>query len=301
MKAVITALVLSGALSSWATRAEEPTQRSPGAALTESESSSWEALLKNSEASLYTSVAGPSLGGGNMGTSYNPFAGDRWPVQMYSALYLGYRLDSNWTLGAELSGVWNATTTTSRFGNEIQPSLSIFNPAIQLKRGNLVNIGWFDLFQTVQVFLPATEFSRIQQTMLISATLEHTYTFHPIDRRWLFGFNTRVQPTIYRQPVPQSPSEAWRQTFFVSGGHFLNYRLSQYFELLTETTFDAAHWGGSQGYLSFAPANDDRWRATMRWTPGIPLLANAGVFIQGLIFKPSLDATIVGADVTLRL
>jgi hypothetical protein len=275
----------------------------PGNASISSDSgeSAWDIFKNNSEAYYYVSWAGQSLGERQLGASYNPFTGTRWPMQFYSELYYGYRFAQNWTLGVMLSGIWNFSEGISNQFGPIETGLSFFHPALQLKRANLIDTSWLNVWGQMQVFFPTSSFAREQQTMLFSVSLDNTWTIKAIPFPFIAGITTSIQPTFYQRIVPENPMDLRRETLFLSAGHFLNYSFSQHFDVQTVTTFTTNHLGGSPSLLDFGPSNDDRWKIQFNWYPRIPVFSRMGVFVQGLIFDPMLSTTIVGADVTFRL
>lgn len=275
--------------------------RSPGAATLQAEVNAWSTFKSRSEASYYVSLAGQSLGEKQLGASYNPFARDKWPMQFYSALYYGYRFAPNWTIGMELSGAWNFASGIANQYGLVETGATLFQPAIQLKRANIVDTSWLNLFGQVQFFLPTSAFAREKQTFLLSVALDNTWTIRAVPYPFSVGINTKIQASFYERTVPEGPFAAGRETIYLSAGHFLNYTFSPHFDLQTTTLFDTNHWGGSPSLSDFDVATDDRWKVQFNWYPRIPVFNQAGIFVQGLIFKPMLATTIVGMDFTLRM
>ena len=274
--------------------------RTPGAATLQTQADAWTTFKNNSEASYYVSLAGQSLGEAQVGASYNPYARSKWPMQFYSALYYGYKFAPNWTLGMELSGAWNFVGGVSNQFGEIETGAALFQPAVQLKRANMIDVDWLNVFGQMQVFLPTSQFMREKQTFLFSVAFDNTWTVRALKAPWSVGVTTKIQASFYEQTVP-GPFEASRETFYLSAGHFLNYSFSEHFQLQTSTQFDTNHWGGSSSLLDFDVAQDDRWKVQFSWFPRIPVFNQAGIFVQGLIFNPMLATTIVGMDFTLRM
>jgi hypothetical protein len=265
------------------------------------EENAWSAFRSRSEASYYVSLAGQSLGERQFGASYNPFAGSKWPMQFYSSLYYGYRFAPNWTVGVELSGFWNFTSGIANQWGEIETGAALFQPAIQLKRANIVDTNWLNVFGQLQFFLPTSDYMREKQTFLLSVALDNTWTISAIPYPFSAGITTKVQASFYERTIPESQWDAKREVLFLSAGHFLNFTFSPHFDLQTSTVFTTNHWGGSPNIWDFDVSNDDRWKIQVNWYPRIPVFKQLGIFTQGLIFNPMLATTIVGMDMTLRL
>ena len=283
-----------------AASAAEPA-RAPGAYVLPSQSSFWSEMRSRSSFEYYLRVNGPSIGGtihGEVGESYNPFVSGRWPVQVFHSLTYGFRIDDKTTAALEGSAVQDvARGVVDKFGYPVNPAWTLFHPAVRVSRTSMLDNSLFSMSFDATVFFPTSSFAQ-KQTMLFSLALDQTWNVKLPASRWSTGLNTRIQPTAYKQALPQDQYDSQRRLLFISGGPFVNFRISDRFELANTSLFDCDKYAGRDSLLDFDSASDDRVQSQLNYySPG--RMARVGAYVQSVVFQPGLDTSTVGMDLTL--
>lgn len=110
---------------------------------------------------------------------------------------------------------------------------------------------------------------------------------------------TRINPLFYTDPMPAGFYD--RQTLYLSFTPFASYRISPELSMGVATKFDIEHRSPDpDGALHFGSALDDTLKLSATLSPQVaPLFLSIGGFYQMLIWNPSIDTSILGANFSI--
>ena len=94
-----------------------------------------------------------------------------------------------------------------------------------------------------------------------------------------------------------------RQTFYFSFGTFLNYGISQDWALALRTHFDVEHRvPTTPGFFSLTRSVPDYVQLGVEYSPRLaPLMLGFSLYLQSLIWSPTLDTSILGGGLSVSI
>lgn len=251
-------------------------------------------ILRNFHASYSVSYMGPYLSGGGPGT-YNIYVTDIASTQLYHSFRAGYQVGDLLQVGLAEDVVNNVETITNPSGRTYLSSFEQYDPYVFFNLPGVFDSSAWSVFTSLSFSLPLSDASKVSHK-LTSLVFSQVWTWKRISQQWRAGFRYYLNPLWYDGGLPSGVTD--RETFYGSFGHFLNYRLSPAFWITSATHFDVEHRSPTpDGFLNLSRALPDYFQFGAMYEPEIrPFLLSAGIFVQGLIWKPALDTSIIGAN-----
>jgi hypothetical protein len=273
-------------------------------------------LWDNTTLGYYQQFLGPTPSGSSSET-YNIFQegidspnSGRAPLQSFHAVNLRHQINSDWAVGATLSAVNGYTRevqNTDRDGNTFtnSPNTDFFNarayvglPPVRFKSGTL--------FTTVSIEAPTSSISK-EQEMRYGWVLAQSYAFALPNAKWNAGLTGQIYRIYYRNNVqapPFSPALGGvptpLQTMIISGGPYVNYRMSDRWMVGSVITMDWDQRGLQASSRDFNNNLPHRGRVNLTYFPQkVKYLQSVGLFTQALL-KYRNDTTAFGADFSVR-
>ena len=253
-----------------------------------------EEALKNIHASYSVSYMGPYLSGGGPGT-YNIYLTDVASTQFYHSLRAGYQVNESLQVGVAEDIVNNLETVTSPSGVTYPSSFEQYDPYVYFNLPTFLELSSWTVFTSASFSLPLSNASKAAGK-LTNLVFSQVWTVKQAPSAWKMGFRYYLNPSIYQDAL--APGAMDRQTFYASFGHFLNYELSRGLSLTTSTHFDTEHRSPTQsGFFELKRSLPDFFQVGALYSPGLePVLVTLGVYVQGLIWAPALNTSIIGGS-----
>ena len=263
------------------------------------DSYTFEDFMKNLHGSYEVSLMGPRLLGASNET-YNMYAGDVAPIQLYHVFQLGYQVNSDLQIGVKEAIVHNLVDgIIGNTGIIRNHSFEYYDPAIYFNLSNLFKIDSWIISHSFSFSMPFSEASQ-NAAKITSVTINQDWN-HLItkDTSWTYGFSIYLNPQFYADPKPEGFKD--RQTLYAAFGHNFGYIVSPYFNINTTTNFNIEHRSPDpQGFAHFGQALDDVFRITASITPQIfPLFMSLSGYCQFLFWNPAAETTILGAGFSI--
>lgn len=255
-------------------------------------------LLKNLHPSYSVSYMGPYLAGGP-GT-YNIYLTDFASTQLYHSLRLGYQVSSEVQVGIGEDAVHNVETVINPEGRTYPTSFEQYDPYVYVNLPDHGNTGNWSVFTSASFSLPVSNASK-SKSKLTNLVLSQVWSFKRAPGPWKMGFRYYLNPSIYGGPL--APGAVDRQTFYASIGHFLGYQLNADFLLSTSTHIDMEHRSPTpDGFLNLKRSLPDFWQLGLAYAPAVaPAILSLGIYVQALIWAPSLNTSIIGANLSVGI
>ena len=291
---LVAALLVAGLTLIFGSRAQaqaqlDTTRREQGGSSFDAEK-----ILRNFHASYSVSYMGPYLAGGGPGT-YNLYLTDIASTQLYHSLRVGYQAGDSLQVGVGEDIANNVETITNPSGLTYHSSFEQYDPYVYFNLPGVLDFSTWAVFTSLSFSLPLSNASKMDHK-LTSLVFSQVWTWKRISPEWKAGFRFYLNPLWYDGGLP--PGSTSRQTFYGSFGHFLNYGLSSTVWITTATHFDVEHRSPTpDGFFNLSRSLPDYFQLGAMYAPGIhPFLLSLGIFVQGLIWKPALDTSILGAN-----
>lgn len=263
----------------------------------------------------YFSFLGPSPGGA-WGETYNVFREGPAPYQMLHSTNLRYTINPRWSVGATLAAV-NDVTQRAKLG-----SYTVFGntPADNYQQPyyNLNEREWFNarayvnlpnwnfpfgyLTTNFAVELPTSNDARLDDLHYGLVLTNALGLFMP-SPAWSFGFSSQIIRYFYEDPefLPfvGATSPTRYQTMLVTVGPYLNYSLSDEWQIASLLAFD---WD-TKGDEPWDEVNNNlpnRGRLAINRLFRDSILGHIGLYTQFLIDPMKPSTTALGIDFTVR-
>ena len=261
----------------------------------------WSDFFQNLHGSYEVSFMGPRIAGSGNET-YNIFIPDVAPLQLSHYWQLGEQVNPNLQLGLKISGIQNISDGVVGTTGIIRGrSFELYDLDIYANLPNLVQPpGWF-VFTTVSMSLSTSNSSQLKGR-ITELTFDQTWTVANYPSDWTFGIPLEIQPAFFTNPFPANL--AFRKTFYASFGHLISYRVSPIVNIQSTSQFDFAHRAlpdGSGGTFDFNSNLPDTSRLSLYINPviGKSVYLSLSGFFQFLVWAPSFETSILGADLTI--
>ncbi|MBU6153944.1 MAG: hypothetical protein KGP28_06540 [Bdellovibrionales bacterium] len=254
-------------------------------------------ILKNFHGSYAVSYMGPRINGSPEET-YNVFIPDVAPVQLFHSLKLGYQATENLQIGVGADIVQNMVNGVMGSTGIIRGRTSEwYDPYLYFDLPNLIQVdGWF-VFTSASFSLPVGPAS-LASAKITSMILQQSWNLNT-SSPFSFGFGWFLNPQFYNDPIPQGFTD--RQTLFLSFGPNLGFALSKTISIRASASFNVEHRSPNpNGLFHLSEALPDTARGSLSWSPDIsPLFVSFGGYVQSVLWSPSFDTSIVGANFSI--
>jgi hypothetical protein len=263
-----------------------------------SHSFSAQEFVRNLHPSYSVSYMGPYLGSGP-GT-YNIYLTDFASTQLYHSVRLGFQVSDDLQVGVGEDIVNNIETVMNPEGRTYRSSFERYDPYVYFNLPRRFDLQNWGVFTSVSFSLPFSNASQASGK-LTNLVFSQVWTHKKVPSPWKAGFRYYLNPSIYQRGLSLGVRD--RQTFYASFGHILGYQLSPAFALMTTTHFDVEHrTPNSSGFFHLKRSLPDFWQTAVTYSPKVdPALLSIGVYVQGLIWAPTLDTSIVGAQFSVGI
>jgi hypothetical protein len=256
----------------------------------------WNEFWKNVHGSYGLSFMGPRIAG-NGNETFNIYIPDVAPLQLAHSWQLGVQVNPWLQLGISQFAIQNISdNVTGNNGVVRGRSFDLYDPEIYANFPNLIQIpGWF-VFTSAKFSIPVTQFSQ-NNLKITQITLDQSWTTSNPSSDWSFGFSAEIQPILYADPKPAGLTN--RKTLYASVGHLISYRISPTVNFQSTSTIDLDHRAPDpNGPLHFTSNLDDTSRLSLYLNPIInnSLFVSFGGYFQFLLWKPSMETSILGMD-----
>lgn len=273
----------------------------------------------------YFNFLGPSPGLG-WGETYNVFrdSNNNSPYQMFHQFGLHYILNPRWSMGATLAAVNDVSKkvhngsyldlgpTTSTADNRIRPSYNYnerewFNARLYVNLP-ITNFTWGWLTTQFAWELPTSEDAKPsandpQNRLQYGLVLTNSLAFYMPNPKWAFGFTSQIIYYRYDKaeydPFPGATTPTKKQTMLITVGPYLNYMLTDSWQLAGRITLD---WD-QQGVQGITEYNNNlphfaRFAVNRFWKDS--LVTQTGIYTQVMLEDAGLDRTVLGFDFSVR-
>ena len=254
-------------------------------------------FMRNFHANYNVSLMGPRMSGSSDET-YNIYFEDVAPIQLFHGWAISYQATPDFKVGASISAPQNLTKVIGNTGVLYNPSFTFFDPKINFDFPNLFQNSVFSIYSSAAFSLPVTQASQdVGRITTLTFTQSWTVKNYPSD--WSYGFNLFFEPLFYTEPIPAE--YAGRQTMIFAFGHFLSYRVSKEFSVGTSTNINYDHVATPTGdSLTIGTNLPDTMRVSCSILPNVyPAFLSIGGYLQAILWNPSPDTTIIGADFSI--
>ncbi|NDF14424.1 hypothetical protein EB061_03775 [bacterium] len=253
--------------------------------------------VRNIHGSYSVSYMGPRINGPPYET-YNVFLNDISSPQLFHSMRLGYQIDRDLQIGFGgdasqnlVDGVtgWSGTTYTR--------SVTWYDPYLYLQFPGLFSVPGWSIFNIASMSLPVGQVS-IDAGKITSLTFQQSWSKSGI-APWRFSFQIFLNPQLYSDPLPSGFTD--RQTFYAAMGPGFGLELAPEFVFGMQTNLTVEHRSPSQkGWTSLQEAIPDTLKTSLTWFPRMsPMYASIGAYLQSVLWSPSYDTSIVGANLSL--
>ncbi len=254
-------------------------------------------ILKNFHGSYAVSYMGPRING-SPDETYNVFIPDVAPVQLFHSLKLGYQATPNLQIGVGADVVQNMVNGVMGTTGFVRNRTSEwYDPYLYFDLPNLIQVdGWF-VFTSASFSLPVGPAS-LASAKITSMILQQSWNLNT-SSPFSFGFGWFLNPQFYNDPLPQGFTD--RQTLFLSFGPNLGFALSKTISIRASASFNVEHRSPNpNGLFHLGEALPDTARGSLSWSPDIsPLFVSFGGYVQSVLWSPSFDTSIVGANFSI--
>ena len=246
--------------------------------------------------SYSASFMGPRINGTPEET-YNAYLPDISSIQLFHSARVGWQVSPKLQLGVGEDLVQNLRDgVIGDTGIIHHRSEDLYDPYFYAEIPNPFFVpGWW-ITTTATLSLPLTRISR-ESSKITSLGLKQTWS-RAIGTRWNYGFHWFLNPQFYSEPVPdEAPS---RQVLYCAFGPDLDYRLSSTLRAGLSGHFDVEHRSSDPAGRAVASALPDFAQISINWAPewhGPGM--NLGTYFQSLVWEPSWDTSIVGANLSV--
>jgi hypothetical protein len=255
-------------------------------------------FFRNLHPSYSVSYMGPYLAGGP-GT-YNIYLTDHASTQLYHSLRLGYQVSPSVQFGLGEDAVHNVETLVNPQGREYRASFEQYDPYVFLNLPSAFNLNDWSIFTSASFSIPLSNASK-SNNKLTNLVFSQVWTWKKMPSPWKLGFRYYLNPSVYHGPLAAGTVD--RQTFYASVGHFLGYQLNPDFSVATSTHIDMEHRSPTtDGFFNLRRSVPDFWQLSGAYTPAMnSALFSVGIYVQGLLWAPTLDTSILGANLSLGI
>lgn len=276
-------------------------------------------LLQNTSLGYYQQFLGPTLSG-PANETYNVFQEGidlertgRAPLQSFHAANLRHNINNDWAIGASIAAVNGYTDEVeNRQGIVNTPATQFFNARAYVSLPSFTT-RFGTLFSSISYEAPTSSISK-EDEMRYGIVISESFAFKLPSTKWNAGFMAQAYRIYYKNNqkkqttfadgtacLPQfCPPPTQLQTLIISGGPYLNYRMSDKWMFASLITLDWDQRGVQSGYGDFNNNLPHRGRLTATYFPSFwTNLTSVGVFSQALLkFRP--ETTALGAEMALR-
>jgi hypothetical protein len=255
-------------------------------------------ILKNIHASYAVSFMGPRLEGSS-GETYNIYLPDVSSIQLYHSLRVGYQVTSSLQMGIGSDIVNNLKDgTVATTGKAYHHSFEWYDPYLYFNFPDLIRVpGWW-VFTSASFSLPVTTPSQ-NAAKITNLVISQSWSINNFPSPWRYGFRLYLNPQFYTDPMPTGYID--RQTLYFSFGHFWGYQFNPAFSVTTSSHFDLEHRSpASNGFFSLGSSLPDFIQLSASFTPNLqPAFLSCSVYLQSLIWNPSMGTSIMGAQFSI--
>ncbi len=255
-------------------------------------------VLKNLHGGYSVSLMGPRLDGDSNET-YNFYLGDVAPIQLFHSFKLGYQVNPDLAIAFSDSAVQNiANNVIGLTGIERSQSFVWYDPQVSFDLPNLIQINGLNVFTSVSFSLPLTQLSQ-DAGKITALTIFQNWGINTFPSDWSFGVTLFLQPQFYSDPIP--PGFVDRQTLALAFGPYVGYKISDRVQTQLATNLSYEHRSpDDKGSVHLGPGLPDVGQASITLSPDLGrLLISVGGYFQWLLYTPSYDTAIIGANFSI--
>ena len=252
--------------------------------------------LRDLHGSYSASFMGPRINGTPEET-YNAYLPDISSIQLFHSARVGWQVNRGLQLGVGEDLVQNLRDgVIGDTGIIHHRSEDLYDPYLYAEFPDTFAIpGWW-ITTAATLSLPLTRISR-DSSRITSLGLKQTWS-RAVGARWHYGFHWFLNPQFYSEPIPEGgPS---RQILYCAFGPDFDYRLSPTLRAGLSGHFDVEHRNSDPTGRALASALPDFLQISITWAPewhGPGM--NFGTYFQSLVWEPSWDTSIVGANLSV--
>ncbi len=160
---------------------------------------------------------------------------------------------------------------------------------------NLLKVKGWNVFSSLTMSISSSSGSR-DIGKITGLELSQSWSVNNSPSDWTFGFSLYANPQFYTDPIPSGYN--FRQLLNANIGHLVSYRVSEIFKIQSTSTFDFEYRSGNLGIGS---GLEDRSRLSFTIFPKLNSSAflSLGGYFQFLVWKPSTETSIIGADLSI--
>lgn len=268
-------------------------------------------FFKNTDFGYYQQFLGPTFSGPPSET-YNVYQegmdvdrSGRAPLQSFHTLSLRHRISDQVSVGGSLAAVNGySDSVQNRNGVVNDGPTTFFNARLSLFLPDLsLPLGIFST--TLSLELPTSEIAR-ENEQRVSWVIAETLSLKLPAYKWTAGISGQIYRLNYENsqraaflPNGERLTPTQLQTMIVSVSPYVNYRLSDKYQLGSTVVMDWDQRGFQEGSREFNNNLPHRARVTATYFPGVKYFSSVGLFTQALVkFRPATTA--VGAEIALN-